>query len=148
MTRTLGERIRARRQRKSWKLKDLSESTGLSVPYLSDLERDQSANPTLDALSAIARSLECDVADLLTTGGGEPGSSTAPLSVSLQRFVDSPDFADQLRRLGERMNRPAGDQLRIEVIDFLATAPRRSSGELGKDDWRQLLDFYMVIAER
>ena len=147
MTRTLGERIRARRQRKSWKLKDLSESTGLSVPYLSDLERDQSANPTLDTLNAIAQSLDCDVADLLTTGGGEPGS-TAPLSVSLQRFVDSPDFADQLRRLGERMNRPAGDQLRIEVTDVLATAPRRSSGELGRDDWRQLLDFYMVIAER
>ncbi len=147
MTRTLGERIRARRQRKRWKLKDLSESTGLSVPYLSDLERDQSANPTLDTLNAIARSLDCDVAELLATGGSEPGSNT-PLSVSLQRFVDSSDFADQLRRLGERVERPADDHLRIEVIDFLVTAPRRSSGELGRDDWRQLLDFYMVIADR
>lgn len=147
MTRTLGERIRARRQRKGWKLRDLSESTGLSVPYLSDLERDQSANPTLDTLNSIARSLECDVTDLLAAAGTEPRSST-PLSVSLQRFVDSTDFADQLRRLGERIDRPADDQLRIEVIDFLATAPRRSSRELGKNDWRQLLDFYMVIAER
>ena len=90
MTRTLGERIRARRQRKSWKLKDLSESTGLSVPYLSDLERDQSANPTLDALSAIARSLECDVADLLTTGGGEPGSSTRSLVCVTAAFRRQP----------------------------------------------------------
>lgn len=147
MARTLGERIRARRQRKSWKLKDLSESTGLSIPYLSDLERDQSANPTLDTLNAIARSLECDVAELLGTGGSRPGSDT-PLSVSLQRFVDSSDFADQLRRLGERIDRPADDRLRTEVINFLATAPRRSSGELDRNDWRQLLDFYMVIAER
>lgn len=144
---TLGERIRARRQRAGWKLKDLADKTGLSVPYLSDLERDQGANPTLETLRNIAIALDCDVADLLGAASQHPGGDV-PLSVPLQRFVDSQAFSEHLQRLANRLDRPADDELRRQVINFLANAPRRSSGELTKDDWRQLLDFYMVIAER
>lgn len=146
MDTTLGERIRARRQRRGWKLKDLAEKTGLSVPYLSDLERQQGTNPTLETLQAVARALECEVSDLL--GAAETTATDIPLSVSLQRFIDSNDFNRRLSRLAERMGRRGDDQLRSEVINFLATAPRRSRGELSKDDWSQLLDFYTVIAER
>lgn len=147
MAATLGERIRARRQRAGWKLKDLARETGLSIPYLSDLERDQGANPTLDTLRTIATALNCDLADLLG-GRDTPPGGDVPLSISLQRFVDSPAFAQHLQRLAERLKRPPDDELQRQVVNFLANAPRRSSGELTKDDWRQLLDFYMVIAER
>lgn len=146
MATTLGARIRARRQREGWKLKDLAEKTGLSVPYLSDIERDQGTNPTLETLRNIANALDCEIIELLG-GEGQPRGGDVPLSVPLQRFVDSPVFSQHLRRLAGRLNRPADDELRHQVINFLANAPRRSSGELTKDDWRQLLDFYMVIAE-
>jgi transcriptional regulator with XRE-family HTH domain len=43
----LGNRVRARRQRRGWTLKDLADNTGLSVPYLSDIERNKLTNPTL-----------------------------------------------------------------------------------------------------
>ncbi|MFC4454133.1 XRE family transcriptional regulator [Deinococcus sonorensis] len=52
----LGSRIRARRRQLSLTLRDVSETCGLSVPYLSQLERNQ-ANPTVTSLAGIARAL-------------------------------------------------------------------------------------------
>ncbi|WP_309571689.1 XRE family transcriptional regulator [Deinococcus sp.] len=52
----LGSRIRARRRHLSLTLRAVSESSGLSVPYLSQIERQQ-ANPTVTSLAAIARAL-------------------------------------------------------------------------------------------
>lgn len=52
----LGSRIRARRRQLSLTLKAVSESSGLSVPYLSQVERNQ-ANPTVTSLAGIARAL-------------------------------------------------------------------------------------------
>lgn len=146
MDTTLGQRIRARRQRAQWKLKDLGQKTGLSVPYLSDLERDQ-GNPTVETLRLIASALDCDVADLVGESKTAPGGDLA-LSVSLQRFVDSQDFTGRLIQLAERLGRPVDNDLRVEAVNFLASAPKRSAGELTKSDWNQLLDFYSLIATR
>ena len=146
MDTTIGQRIRARRQRAQWKLKDLAEKTGLSIPYLSDLERDQ-GNPTVETLRAIAAALDCDLTDLIGETTNSPGGDIA-LSISLQRFLDSDDFATRLKQLAERLGRPIDDDLRIEAINLLASAPKRSAGELTKSDWNQLLDFYSLIATR
>ncbi len=146
MASTLGERIRARRQRRGWKLKDLARESGMSVPYLSDLERDQSANPTLETLNTIARALECEPTDLL--GDGDTRGADVPLSVSLQRFVNSPSFSKKLQRHAERLDLPLDDEMQKRVTNFLANSPKRSTGELTREDWSQLLDFYMFFSER
>lgn len=52
----LGSRIRARRRQLGMTLKTVSETSGLSVPYLSQIERHQ-ANPTVTSLASIARAL-------------------------------------------------------------------------------------------
>ncbi len=52
----LGTRIRSRRRQLGLTLKTVSESCQLSVPYLSQVERNQ-ANPTVTSLASIARSL-------------------------------------------------------------------------------------------
>lgn len=157
MSTTLGERIRARRQRKGWKLKDLAEKTGLSVAYLSDLERQHGTNPTLETVSNIARALDCDVSGLVGSPAGtdstraQRGSDDMPpLSMSLQRFLSDPEFSAQLKELASRAGRPVDDVFRREVVEFLAHAPRRSKGDLSKQQWRALLDFYtyMVIPDR
>jgi transcriptional regulator with XRE-family HTH domain len=142
---SLGERIRARRQRKGWTLKDLARVTELSVPYLSDIERRPGVNPTLETLSTIANALECTVSDLLgsdaAVGGGGP-----PLPVSLQRFIKTEDFDRQVKRIAQRAKRPARE-LEREIVNFLAMAPKRSKGDLASDDWRRLLDLYFVIMD-
>jgi transcriptional regulator with XRE-family HTH domain len=140
----LGSRVRARRQRRGWTLNDLADRTGLSVPYLSDIERRNVTNPTLETLAALATALETTVADLL---GDQPAAFAGPpLSVSLQRFVRSDDFTRRIERLARVANRPA-EQIRQEVIDFLATAPKRASGELTTEDWRRLLTYYASLLE-
>jgi transcriptional regulator with XRE-family HTH domain len=140
---TLGRRMRARRQRLGWTLKDLADKTDLSVPYLSDIERDN-VNPTLQTLTTLADALDLTLADLVD---GQPGATTGPpLSVSLQRFIRSDDFARRIQRLATVANRPV-EEVRQEVIDFLATAPKRASGELTPEDWRRLLTYYASLLE-
>jgi len=141
---TLGSRVRARRQRRGWTLKDLAHHTHLSVPYLSDIERDNLANPTLETLTTLAAALETTVTDLL--GGQVASSAGPPLSVSLQRFVRSDDFTRRVQRLARGASRPE-EEIRQEVIDFLATAPKRASGELTTEDWRRLLTYYASLLE-
>jgi transcriptional regulator with XRE-family HTH domain len=140
---TLGSRIRARRQRHGWTLKDLANKTGLSVPYLSDIER-SNGNPTLETLTTLATAMETTVTDLL--GDQAAAFAGPPLSVSLQRFVRSEDFDRRVRRLARVANRPEGE-IRQEVINFLATAPKRASGELTTEDWRRLLTYYASLLE-
>lgn len=145
MAEALGDRIRALRQRKGWTLKDLAGKTGLSVPYLSDIERRDETNPTLETLNTIADALECSVSDLI--GEDEHvGLSGPPLPETLRRYIKTEDFDRRIARLARRAQRPAAD-LRKEVIDFLALAPKRARGDLGTDDWRRLLDFFSVIVE-
>ncbi len=52
----IGHRIRGRRRQLGLTLKTLGERSGLSVPYLSQVERNQ-ANPTVTSLASIARAL-------------------------------------------------------------------------------------------
>jgi transcriptional regulator with XRE-family HTH domain len=141
---TLGDQVRARRQRLAWTLKDLAERTSLSVPYLSDIERSTVTNPTLETLTTLAEALRTTVAELV---GSQPGTGTGPpLSVSLQRFIRSEDFTRRVERLARSAGRPV-EELRREVIDFLATAPKRASGELTPEDWRRLLTYYASLLE-
>lgn len=63
---TLGPLIRARRRQKSITLQDLSDRSGVSVGYLSQLERDN-ATPTLGTLAQIARALDVGVDYFIAT---------------------------------------------------------------------------------
>lgn len=144
MAPTLGESIRRYRQRKGWTLKELAAATNLSVPYLSDLERRPGVNPTLDTLTSVASALGCSVADLVGDGAkpGEPSS----LPPTLARFVRSDEFEQEVQLIASRTKRAVGD-VRSDLTDFLAVAPKRSSGELSATDWRRLMDVYRVITE-
>lgn len=146
MAATLGESIRAYRQRKGWTLKDLAAATGLSVPYLSDLERRPGVNPTLDTLTTIATALGCSVGDLLGTDGAKPGEASA-LPPSLARFIRSNEFEQEVQLIASRTEKRSVEDVRSDLTAFLAGAPKRSSGELSATDWRRLMDVYRVITE-
>jgi transcriptional regulator with XRE-family HTH domain len=147
---TIGEKIRALRQRRGWTLRDLADKTGLSVPYLSDIERRRESNPTLETLTTIAGALECPVAELIGDSDGSLADSLPhsepPLPVSLQRFVRGESFAKRLEKLASTAGRDPKDMER-EVINFLVHAPKRARSDLNTRDWEQLLNFYAVILE-
>lgn len=61
---TLAERLRELRTERGWRLKDAADHSGLSVPYLSDLERGRT-NPSLDTLQTLSQTYNLSVHDLL-----------------------------------------------------------------------------------
>ena len=79
-TPTLGPLIRSRRRNMSITLQDLSDRSGVSVGYLSQLERDN-ATPTLGTLAQIAQAL----------------------GVGVDYFIATPRPADALTRADTRM---------------------------------------------
>jgi len=60
----LAENIRLYRGRRNWSQADLSEKTGLSIVYLSDIERGNKW-PYLDTLVKLASAFEIEVFELL-----------------------------------------------------------------------------------
>lgn len=67
----LGRAIRGLRRDRGLTLNQLSERSGLSVPFLSQLENNR-AKPSLQSLSAIATALGCKTIDIMNTA--EAGS--------------------------------------------------------------------------
>ena len=75
----VGSLIRARRRQMHMTLQDLCEQAGISVGYLSQVERDQ-ATPSLGTLAHIARALK----------------------VGVDYFIATPDIENSLTRAGAR----------------------------------------------
>ncbi|WOK37529.1 helix-turn-helix domain-containing protein [Sphingomonas sp. C3-2] len=61
----LGERIRARRKELGLTLRELSETSGLSAPFISQAERDLTT-PSLISLLALAKALDVDLSYFMT----------------------------------------------------------------------------------
>ena len=64
MNNTLGNHIRTLRKQNKLTLKELSELSGISTPYLSELERDN-VNPSIKVLESIAKSLDIILSELI-----------------------------------------------------------------------------------
>jgi len=136
-----GERLRRWRTERGVTLRDVSEASGISIAYLSDLERGKLANPTLDTLTALARALGVSLNELL--GLDSEPATEPPLPEPLAEFRSSPQFREAVAseanrwrmtpqevergwldslaavRVGRRAPRTAGDYL------FIFEAARR-----------------------
>ncbi|MFT3855704.1 MAG: helix-turn-helix transcriptional regulator [Ilumatobacteraceae bacterium] len=142
----LGDRIRGRRVALGLTLAAVADRAGLSLPYVSNLERGR-GNPTLDALTAIAVALETTTADLLSEAERSASSSELALAhapASLKQFARSSRFAAVVQRLAKEHG-ATESEMRERLLVGMNSAPRRSSGEPAEEDWRRLLDVYSVI---
>lgn len=115
----LHERLRQVRNERKMTLLQVREETGLSVSYLSDLERGRTSNPSFDILERLAKCYGMTLVDLLS-GLDEQGESTpaalAPgLAILLKEQVIDEEWARLLNRIELRGRRPQT-----------------------KDDWREL----------
>ena len=143
----LGTRIRTRRLALGLTLAQVAEESGLSLPYVSNLERGR-GNPTIDVLRSIAGALEQPVSALL---GGQPdkgfdivGLVLAEAPKSLGAFTRTARFKNAVKRLAPEQGISAAEMGRRLVIG-MASAPRRSEGDPTDEDWRRLLDAYSLI---
>ena len=146
---TIGQRLRARRVALGRTLADVAEQSGLSLPYVSNLERGR-GNPTLDALQALARALDLPLASLVADGvvahvGLDAVLASAP--ASLLQFSRSPDFQETVAELADRQGESV-DAMREKLLVGMASSPQRSSGEPTEEDWRRILDAYSLILKK
>ncbi len=109
----LHERLRELRQERNLRLKDVSEIAGISIPYLSDLERGRT-NPSLETLQTLATAYELSVHDLLEPVEFYGEQTTAALPMGLAELVADPvlgaemtnDWVRSLSRIELRGRRP------------------------------------------
>jgi len=71
----VGQALRLERTKHHWTLKEVADKAGISVSYLSDLERSKTL-PTLDTLGALAKAM----GQTFTLVWREPGEEFMPLS--------------------------------------------------------------------
>src|SRR5690606_32488346 len=91
----LQDRLKEVRTTHDLTLKELANRTGLSVSYLSDIERGRT-NPSLSTLESLAIALEMTVIDLLTGVDFAGEITEASLPPGLPELLEDEDYRDQI----------------------------------------------------
>lgn len=92
---TLGERLRSLRKGRNLTLRHVEADTGISIPYLSDLERDKVPNPSLETLGKLANVFELAVGDLLD-GVDELGGTRRGVPPALLQLLEDEEVGGEL----------------------------------------------------
>jgi transcriptional regulator with XRE-family HTH domain len=136
-------RLRARRAAAGETIASVAARAGLSVPYIANLENGR-GNPTLTALSALARALGATLRVELVEPGEDDTPPLAP-TVSLSKFARLPRFAEAAERLAALAGCPVPvekDRL-LHAMSAVAAAVPRPMTEL---DWHRVLDAMLLAS--
>jgi len=116
------DRVRELRSSKNLTLKNLAEKTGLSVSYLSDVERGNT-NPSLNTIEVIADALEVSVQNLITGVEFAEELDINALPEGLQDLINDERYAEHLND---------------DWISLLNQIQMRGKRPQTKDDWLEL----------
>jgi len=119
---TVGQRIREIRREREMTLKDVAEATGLSLTYLSDVERGRTT-PSLKTLARVAEGLAITTTDLMNGVDWLGEVTPDALPPGLRDLKDDPYWGGQLDeewirtllRVDYRGKRPQSKQDWLEV---------------------------------
>lgn len=118
----LKDKLRELRTGRDLTLKNLAETTGLSVSYLSDIERGRT-NPSLKTVEALADALDVSVQILLTGVEFIEETSHDDLPEGLKELVNDEEFNQELNR---------------DWIDLLSKIQMRGKRPQSKREWMEL----------
>lgn len=82
---SLGARLTELRTAQGLSMRKVAADAGISVAYLSKLERDETSNPSIEVLEGLARALNVDLPELRPSAGV---TAAVELPEALQRFID------------------------------------------------------------
>jgi transcriptional regulator with XRE-family HTH domain len=111
----LGEFIRRQRELNELSMRQFAEMSGISNPYLSQIERGQ-REPSRRVIDAIARSFQMSVEALYAQAGIDPDRKPEPTSVRAAVEAD-PDLSPKQRRA------------LLEIYEGLCISNRTASGD-------------------
>ncbi len=126
----LKDKLRSLRKAKGIGVKKLAKDSGVSVPYIYQIEKGWKKNPSGEVLKQLAAALGTTVADLI-------GTSLAIPDKALEEVPPS------LRRLGRRKARQL--DLRQEDIDMLKGIHFRGRQPDKDEDWELIFLFLKRI---
>ena len=119
----LGARLRSLRRERRYTLAEVSEKTGLSVSFLSDVERNRT-RPSLETLERLAHFYQTNVNDIL---------AEVVINQPASDINHPPGFADFL---DEVKNEPGYDHDVVELMPKVEQRSRRRATT--KEDWKQI----------
>ncbi len=105
---TLGEYLRAERERVGMSQRQLANRVGIHNSYMARLENGETANPAADLLQRIADVLEVSSTDLLAFIGVKPPEGLPDLAPYLRAKYRMNDAA--IREMAQHMRRLAENQ--------------------------------------
>ena len=122
----LGQRLRLIRKENQLTLKKLSQLSGLSVPYLSDMERSV-VNPSVDTLQKVAEAYNISVKDLISGVKGLGESSSTDYPEGFQSFLKkyetqyeiNDDWKESLLKVNFRGRQPTSPTEWLELYLYL-----------------------------
>ena len=122
----LSQRLRFIRKENQLTLKELSQLSELSIPYLSDMERDV-VNPSVDTLRKVAKAYNISVKDLISGVEGLGESSNTNYPKGFQEFLEQyetphkidDDWKESLLKVNFRGRQPTSSTEWLELYLYL-----------------------------
>ncbi|HNT73513.1 MAG TPA: helix-turn-helix transcriptional regulator [Anaerolineae bacterium] len=106
----LGARLRVIRKKKAYTLAEVGNQTGLSVSFLSDIERGRT-QPSLDTLEKLSNCYQVPLNDMLDNMDGDALASGQAYPPGFDEFLRDteiePELVDLLLKIERRATRPA-----------------------------------------
>lgn len=130
---SLGQRLHRLRTDRGLGLGELARRCDVSKGYLSQLERGEATNPSVEAVRKLAAGLDVPVADLLGEKPKQESGDAPPLSEGLKTFIA------QRKRRGEPLT-PA-DVTMLTTINFRGSTPKTAK------DFEILYEFIKRVIE-
>lgn len=134
----LGQRLRLIRKENKLTLKNLSQLSGLSVPYLSDMER-SIVNPSVDTLQKVAKAYKISVKDLISGVEDLGESSNTNYPEEFQSFLEeyevpykiNDDWKELLMKINFRGRQPTSEMEWLELYLYLKRilSPKEDNNE-------------------
>lgn len=131
----LGHRVRFLRQGKGWTLNDLSEKSGISKAYISDLENGAAGKPNIQYAYAIAVALDVTLDDLVNDARPK-----TPEKSGNKKAVD--DLPPGLSELQKELC------LSHDEVEMLAKVNFRGNRPKDKEGWRFLLEAIKMLGQQ
>ena len=122
----LNQRLRFIRRENQLTLKELSQLSELSIPYLSDMERDV-VNPSVNTLRKVAKAYNISVKDLISGVEGLGESSNTNYPEGFQSFLKKyetqyeidDDWKESLLKVNFRGRQPTSPTEWLELYLYL-----------------------------
>jgi XRE family transcriptional regulator, master regulator for biofilm formation len=129
----LGQTIRALRLGKGWSLSELTEKSGISKAYISDLENGNAGKPNIQYVYAVANSLDVTLDELL--------GDSKPKAHRREKRKDH-ELPPGLLDLQQELGLTEEDVEKLSYVNFRGHRPR------DKEGWRFLLEALRMVSQR